>query len=291
MPTTLLGHSGSLLTIFHDQVNFFVKIHSFCSSFLAQQSRTQTSWMGFLSYSFESLKILVKVRTLQQLYSSLLTLVMEITGEFFKVFGHQDLEQIHVVLPFGTMDTPARLKAAGFVSQNLEEHMCPCCNAPFSSLVVPVCFNRLSRCFFSHMYWVLTFLQNSATRTQRSSLNGNLYTKILMLTLKRILRSRRVSVRRFSTGFWPGMELWVFHWKLCTFSGAQVCLKTLWSVTSTKIETLLQVLLARSIGSFSSRVPCSQGLENGEKSHPWIGLPNFWNHCGGQTIQDSSKSR
>lgn len=81
--------------------------------------------------------------------SNLLTLITGITGEFFKVFGHQDLEQIHVALPFGTMDTPARLKTAGFVSQNSEEHMCPCCDAPFSSLVDPVCFDRSSRYFFS----------------------------------------------------------------------------------------------------------------------------------------------
>ncbi|KAG1718486.1 hypothetical protein EDD22DRAFT_25330 [Suillus occidentalis] len=52
------------------------------------------------------------------------------------------MKMVHVALPFGPMDTPARLKTAGFVSQNSEDHMCPCCDAPFCSLVDPACFDR-----------------------------------------------------------------------------------------------------------------------------------------------------
>jgi hypothetical protein len=59
------------------------------------------------------------------------------------------MKMVHVALPFGPMDTPARLKTAGFVSQNSEDHMCPCCDAPFCSLVDPACFDR-TRMVFTH---------------------------------------------------------------------------------------------------------------------------------------------
>ena len=66
------------------------------------------------------------------------------TGEFFNVFGHAEKELVHVTLPFATNDTPARLAMGGFYSQNSDTFMCYCCEAPFCSLVDPVCFDRES---------------------------------------------------------------------------------------------------------------------------------------------------
>ncbi|KIK79452.1 hypothetical protein PAXRUDRAFT_28409 [Paxillus rubicundulus Ve08.2h10] len=63
-------------------------------------------------------------------------------GELFSIFGLEEQEMVYVALPFATMDTPSHLKTAGFVSQNSDKNMCPCCKAPFYSLVHPDCFDH-----------------------------------------------------------------------------------------------------------------------------------------------------
>ncbi|KAF8834178.1 hypothetical protein BDN67DRAFT_915439 [Paxillus ammoniavirescens] len=72
----------------------------------------------------------------------LINIVAKIEGELFDVFGHEAKEEVHVALPFASMDTPARLKSAGFLSQNSDDFMCPGCKAPFCSLVDSSCFDH-----------------------------------------------------------------------------------------------------------------------------------------------------
>ncbi len=56
---------------------------------------------------------------------------------------------VHLTLPFLAADTLARLKAAGYPSQNSELYLCYVCDKPFSSLVHPSCFDRLSKCLLA----------------------------------------------------------------------------------------------------------------------------------------------
>ncbi|KZV63186.1 hypothetical protein PENSPDRAFT_758171 [Peniophora sp. CONT] len=63
-------------------------------------------------------------------------------GILCDVYGHDEREPVHGTCPFTTSDTPARLKTAGFVSQNTDEHLCYVCGKTFPSLTQAHCFDR-----------------------------------------------------------------------------------------------------------------------------------------------------
>ncbi|KAI0310861.1 hypothetical protein OF83DRAFT_1069830 [Amylostereum chailletii] len=63
------------------------------------------------------------------------------SGVHFRVHDRPTKELVHATLPLSTCDTPARLKAGGYVSQNSLGFMCYCCDKPFDSLTQPHCFD------------------------------------------------------------------------------------------------------------------------------------------------------
>ncbi|KAI0309523.1 hypothetical protein OF83DRAFT_1089012 [Amylostereum chailletii] len=63
------------------------------------------------------------------------------SGVHFRVYNRPTKELVHATLPLSTCDTPARLKAGGYVSQNSLGFMCYCCDKPFDSLTQPHCFD------------------------------------------------------------------------------------------------------------------------------------------------------
>jgi hypothetical protein len=69
-------------------------------------------------------------------------------GVQFRVYNHKDPQVVHATMPLEVSDTPARLKLGGFLAQNSENFMCYLCEAPFSSLATPRCFERHGAHFF-----------------------------------------------------------------------------------------------------------------------------------------------
>lgn len=66
-------------------------------------------------------------------------------GEKYAVHSFSEPLDVYGTLPFIACDTPARLKAGGYTSQNSENDLCVVCNKPFPSLVDPECFDRESK--------------------------------------------------------------------------------------------------------------------------------------------------